>query len=94
MVKKTEGIRLQESLLREVEKLAREDGASVGQFVNVAVAEKVAALRTARYFEERAARSDVPGAIELLRRLGAGRPPVPGDELGPASDQDQIIRAD
>ncbi len=93
MAKKTDGIRLQGSLLREVEKLAREDGASVDQFVNVAVAEKVAALRTVRYLEERGARSDIPGAIELLRRLGAGRPAVPGDELDRASDEDEIIRA-
>lgn len=63
------------------------------QFVNVAVAEKVAALRTVRYLEERGARSDIPGAIELLRRLGAGRPAVPGDELDRASDEDEIIRA-
>lgn len=79
--------------MREVRKLAEEEGTSVNQFVNVAVAEKVATLRTARYFEERAARADVPGAIELLRRLGAGKPPQPGDELEGPFEEGDIIRA-
>ncbi len=79
--------------MREVRELAAEEGTSVNQFVNVAVAEKVAALRTARYFEERAARADIPGAIELLRRMGHGKPPVPGDELDAPGEEGDIIRA-
>jgi hypothetical protein len=70
MTEKSEPIRVQRALLREVRKLAAEAGTSVTEFVNVAVAEKVGALRTARFFAERGSRADVPGAIELLRRLG------------------------
>jgi hypothetical protein len=44
------------------------------------VAEKVAALRTADYFRERASRADVPAALALLDRIGGGEPPRPGDE--------------
>ena len=69
-----------------------QEGTSVTQFVNVAVAEKVAALRRARTFEERAARADVPGAIDVLRRMGRGKPPVPGDELDAPADEGEIIR--
>jgi hypothetical protein len=72
---------VQRSLLSEVQKLAQEEGTSVSEFVNVAVAEKLGALRTARFFADRAVRTDVPGAIELLRRFGAGKPPAPGDEI-------------
>ena len=93
MAQEAEALRLQESLMREVRKLAEEEGTSVNQFVNVAVAEMFAALRTARYFEERAARADIPGAIELLRRMGRGRPPVAGDELDAPGEEGEIIRA-
>lgn len=65
--------------MREVRKLAEEEGTSVNQFVNVAVAEKVATLRTARYFEERAARADVPGAISSFVAS------VPASRLCPAT---------
>ena len=92
MAEKREAVRLQPSLLREVRRLAEAEGASVSEFVNVAVAERVAALRTARFFAERAARADVPAAIELLRRFGAGKPPLPGDEIdAPASAGDVVL---
>jgi hypothetical protein len=48
---------------------------------NVAVAEKLSALRTDDYFRERAARGDVAKAKRILKRAGRGKPPVPGDEI-------------
>ncbi len=92
MAREAEAVRLQESLLREVRRLAAEEGTTVTQFVNVAVAEKVATLRTARTFKERAARADIPGAIDVLRCMGRGRPPVPGDELDAPAEEGDIIR--
>ena len=92
MAEKGEPIRLQRSLFREVQKLAEEEGTSVTVFVNVAVAERVGALRTARFFADRAARADVPAAIELLRHLGADNPPLPGDEIdGPETEGDLVL---
>ena len=93
MAEKLEPIRLQRSLLSEVRKLAEEEGTSVSEFVNVAVAEKVGALRTARFFAERAARADVPGATELLQRLGPGKPPLPGDEIDAPAMEDDLVLA-
>lgn len=87
-------LRLQASLMDEVRKVAAEEGTTINQFINVAVAEKLAALRTERYFRERAARADVPAAIELLKRLGQGRPPVPGDEIDRPVGDGEIVRAD
>jgi hypothetical protein len=94
MAEKTEPIRLQPSLLREVRRLAEQEGTSVSQLVNVAVAEKIAAVRTARFFEERAARADIPGAIELLRRFGAGKAPLPGDEVDAPEAEGDLVLAD
>ena len=48
---------------------------------NVAVAEKVSALRTKEYFADRAAKGDIKKALRVLKRAGKRSPPVPGDEL-------------
>jgi hypothetical protein len=72
---------LQASLKAEAERLAKEEGTTLNQFINVAVAEKVSALRTADYFRDRAKRADVAEALRLLDRLGGDEPPRPGDEI-------------
>jgi hypothetical protein len=54
---------------------------ALNQLINVAVAEKLSALRTADYFGERAARANVPKALKVLKRAGVGKPPMKGDEL-------------
>jgi hypothetical protein len=74
-------LRLQPALLDEARKLAEAEGVALNQLINVAVAEKLSALRTEAYFAERAARADVPRAIELLRRAGNGAAPMKGDEI-------------
>jgi hypothetical protein len=43
-------LRLPSSIKAETEKLAAEEGTSLNQIVATAIAEKVPALRTARYF--------------------------------------------
>jgi len=73
-------LRLQASLLDEVRRLAHQEGASINQFINVAVAEKLSALRLESYLRERAQRADVPAALALLDRLG-NEPPRAGDEV-------------
>jgi hypothetical protein len=73
-------LRLLASLKAEAEKVAAEEGTTLNQFINVAVAEKLAALRTTRYFRERMARAD----LETFDRLLASareEPPRPGDEI-------------
>lgn len=81
MRKSNVALRLQPSLLEEVRKLAKEEGVALNQFINVAVAEKLSALRTERYFSERSARGDVDRALDILGRAGVGNPPSQGDEL-------------
>jgi hypothetical protein len=74
-------LRLQASLKAEAERLAKAEGTTLNQFINVAVAEKIAVLRTADFFRERARRADLPATLALLDRLGNDAPPQPGDEI-------------
>ena len=76
-------LRLQASLKAEAERLARAEGTTLNQFINVAVAEKIAALRTADFFRERARRANVEAAMALLDRVGTDEPPRAGDEIEP-----------
>ncbi len=73
-------LRLPRSLKKAGERLSREDGTSINQFVAMAVAEKVSALETARSFAERKKRADLKAFDRILRRRGGMRP-QPGDEM-------------
>lgn len=73
-------LRLQPSLLEEVRKLAEQEGVAVNQLINVAVAEKLSALRTEEYCRQRASRADLDEAQTILSRAGKGNPPAPNDE--------------
>ena len=73
-------LRLPRSLKRAVERLSREDGTSMNQFVATAVAEKVSALQTARFFEDRKARADFKAFDKIIKRR-RGKPPREGDEM-------------
>lgn len=75
-------LRLQLSLLEEARRLAESEGVALNQLINVAVAEKLSALRTEEFFRERAARADVDEARRILGRTGRDDPPLPGDEIG------------
>jgi hypothetical protein len=81
MRKSNFALRLQPSLFEEARKLAEAEGVALNQLINVAVAEKLSALRTERYIAERARRADLPKALSILKRSGAGRRPVKGDEM-------------
>lgn len=81
MRKSNFALRLQPSLLDEARKVAETEGVALNQLINVAVAEKLSALRTESYFQERATRADIPRALAILNRAGNGNPPVKGDEL-------------
>jgi hypothetical protein len=74
-------LRLQASLLEEARRVSESEGVALNQFINVAVAEKLSALRTEEYFRERAGRGDVAKAKRLLKRAGRGNAPAPGDEI-------------
>ena len=73
-------LRLLASVKTEAEKVAAAEGTTLNQFINVAVAEKLAALRTAQYFQERVARADLDTFDRLLASAG-DEPPRAGDAM-------------
>lgn len=74
-------LRLQTSLLEEAKRVAEAEGVALNQLINVAVAEKLSALRTEEYFRERSGRASISRAKRILQRAGRGNPPVAGDDL-------------
>ncbi|MBV8799196.1 MAG: toxin-antitoxin system HicB family antitoxin [Alphaproteobacteria bacterium] len=81
MRKSNFALRLQPSLLEEARKLAAAEGVALNQLINVAVAEKISALRTEDYIAKRAARANIPKALAILARAGTSSPAGKGDEL-------------
>jgi hypothetical protein len=76
-------LRLQPSLLDEARRAAEAEGVALNQLINVAVAEKLATLRTEEFFLERARRADREATLRILKRAGRNTAPKAGDELPP-----------
>ena len=72
-------LRLPASLKQAVTRLSKEDRTSINQFVVTAVAEKVSAFETARFFADRKARADFKAFDRIMKRR-SGESPRPGDE--------------
>lgn len=79
----TPSLRLPEPLLRQIKELARREGISINEFLITAAAEKISALTTEEYLEERAGRGRHSKFKSALRRVPR-RPPAEGDELDPS----------
>jgi hypothetical protein len=73
-------LRLPRSVKLAVEKLAKEEGVSLNQFVATAVAEKLTAMNTANFFADRKSRADFEAFRRILTREG-GQLPREDDEL-------------
>lgn len=77
----TLSVRLPTSLHRQLRELAQKEGVSINQLITTAVAEKMAALLTVEYLEERAARGSRTRFDSVLGKVRA-REPEPQDRLG------------
>ncbi len=62
-------LRIPESLHKRVKKLASEDKVSINQFITSALAEKLAALNTEKYLEERAAKDSKKRFLKVLSKV-------------------------
>jgi len=78
--KSTYPLRLPKSLKDRVALLAERDGASINQFIAIAVAEKISALETEQFFSQRAQQANLESFMTILCRPG-GEAPRPGDEI-------------
>lgn len=80
MTKANYSLRLQPSLKAAAERIAATEGASLNQFINMAIAEKLSAMETEDFFKRRAARAKREDFLAFLD--GAGdEPPAEGDEI-------------
>ena len=73
----TLSIRLPKSVHRKLRDMAEKEGVSMNQFISLAVSEKISALLTVDYLNERAAKADPKQFKDLLSRV----PDVAPDEL-------------
>ena len=67
-------LRLPRSIRAGIERLSKQDGISINQFVSIAVAEKLAIMQAETYFAERIARADLEAFDELMSRSGGQAP--------------------
>lgn len=65
----TLSIRLPESVHRKLKELAEKEGVSMNQLISLAVAEKVSALLTVDYLNDRARRADPQAYKDILARV-------------------------
>ena len=65
----TLSLRLPESLHKQLKDVAEREGVSINQLITSAVAEKMSALMTAEYLEERAARANRSAFDAVLAKV-------------------------
>ena len=65
----TLSLRIPNSLHEQIRQLAKREGISINQFVASAAAEKMAALLTEEYIEERAKRASSKKFQKVLRKI-------------------------
>ena len=81
MSKATYPLKLPMSIKKAAQRLAKEDGVSLNQWIAVAVAEKVGVAETAAdFFKRRAGKATGEGLMEFLHRAPKSRP-EPEDTL-------------
>ncbi len=73
-------LRLPRSIRAGIERLSKQDGISINQFVSIAVAEKLAIMQAETYFAERIAKADL-AAFDRVMNRASGQPPRESDDL-------------
>ena len=81
MSKASYQLKLPVSVKEAAQRLAREDGVSLNQWIAVAVAEKIGAVETAADFLERRTGTSKPEDLLPFLDSAPDGPPDPGDEL-------------
>ena len=75
----TISLRLPESLHRQARELAEKEGISINQLIATSLADKMSALMTGEYLEERARRGSRKAFQRVLRKV-KDREPIADDE--------------
>lgn len=72
-------LRLPNSVHRHIKEIALHEGVSINQFISSAVSEKISAIMTEDYLNQRASRADRAEFKNILDKV-PDRTPLPGDE--------------
>jgi len=81
MSKATYPLKLPLSIKKAAQRLAKEDGVSLNQWIAAAVAEKVGVVETAAdFFKQRAGKATGDGLMKFLRKAPKNAP-EPGDVI-------------
>jgi predicted DNA-binding transcriptional regulator YafY len=75
--------------LKEARKVAENEGVALNQLINIAVAEKISALRTEDFFLERSRNANIQEALRSLRNAGT-EAPREGDEMPPDEPAQEV----
>jgi predicted transcriptional regulator len=75
----TLSLRLPDPIHKRLREVAQQEGVSINQLITTAVAEKMAALKTVDYIEDRARRGERERFLAVLAKV-PDVPPEPGDE--------------
>lgn len=81
MSRSTYPLKLPTSIKNAAQRLAKEDGVSLNQWISVAVAQKIGAVETAASFFERRSEGATGKTLGRLLRQAPVRRPEVGDEL-------------
>ncbi len=65
----TLSLRLPDSLHEEIKSLAKKDGISINQFISSAVAEKMSALLTKKYLDQRAKQGNKEMFLDAMAKV-------------------------
>jgi hypothetical protein len=81
MARSSYPLKLPDSMKKAAQRLAKEDGVSLNQWISVAVAQKVGAVETAAEFFKMRAGNSKPSDLDWFLERRRNIPPVKGDEL-------------
>jgi hypothetical protein len=81
MSRNTYPLKLPDSIKKAAQRLAKEDGVSLNQWISSAVAQKVGVVETAADFFKRRAAGAAPADLKKFLRAAPDVPPLPGDEM-------------
>lgn len=73
-------LRLPESIHRHIREIAKNEGVSINQFISSAISEKISAIMTEEYLQERADRAKIEDMKSVLKKVPK-RKPLIGDEI-------------
>ncbi len=84
----TISLRLPRSLHDEIRRIAKEEGISINQFITLATAEKLAAMKVEAYIAERARRASRERFLAAMSKVEDVEPAIEADRLDDTGELD------